>query len=151
MKKSLKTEEIVNAYGILKDAKYQKLEDSDKVKVWKISRAMKSVATQYEEDRIDASKTFVTEEVARNLHKAQEYERKRNAGLEDLPMTDEEYQEYIKEFLKCKALVESALKESLEKETELGFEPLSEDAFGKLLASNDWSLSQADVLGFIVE
>jgi len=42
------------------------------------------------------------------------------------------------------------VKDFADKEVELEIEPLTEDAFAKLMASNEWTMEQAVVLGDIV-
>lgn len=150
MKKSLKTNDVVSAYKVLESAKYQKLEDEDKIKVWKISRTLKPISAQFNEAKEDATRAFLTEEVMQNYQKAQAYEKGRKEGDENLPMTDEEYKAFVIEFLKSKTVTEKALGELLEKEVELDIDTLSEEAFGKLMASNDWDMSQVDALEFMV-
>ena len=151
MKKNLKVSEIFNAYNVIGKAKYQKLEDSDKVKVWKISRQLKPIALQFEEEKEDATKSFYTEELIEKVRKGQQYEDAKKEGASELPMTEQEYKEAIKEIVKAKALVEKALSESLAKEVELEFEPISEEALGLLMASNDWNMAQVDMIEFIVQ
>lgn len=150
MKKTLKTEEILKSYDLLKDVNYQKLEDADKVKTWKIVRLLKPVATQYEETRQDAVKSLIPENFNTNLQKAQEYERQKQAGSAELSMTEEEYKAFLAEFQKYNTLLSDALKEHLDKEHELEFEPLSEDVLGLLVVTNNWSLAQTDVLEWMI-
>jgi hypothetical protein len=68
-------------------------------------------------------------------------------------MTDEQYQTFIRDMWSpFNQLVAKAVKEFAEKEVEVDIEPLSEDAFGKLMASNDWSVDKAMIIGeFITE
>jgi hypothetical protein len=44
---------------VLQNAKYQKLSDDGKVKVWKITRLLKPVATQFKEDVQDAQQKLM--------------------------------------------------------------------------------------------
>ena len=55
MKKSIKTSEILGVYNIISNAKYGKMSDDDKVKVWKIARKLKPVAVKFEDDSKDAA------------------------------------------------------------------------------------------------
>ena len=48
-------------------------------------------------------------------------------------------------------LMEKALKEELDKEVDIDFEPLTEEAFSLLMASNSWKIKQVDLLDFIIE
>jgi len=55
MIKTVKTEDILNAWKIISTAKYTKMADEDKVNIWKISRILKPIANKFEEDSKDAS------------------------------------------------------------------------------------------------
>ena len=56
MKKvTLTTEKVLTAFNVLKGASYQKMTDDDKIKLWKIARSMKPIATKFEEDSKDAA------------------------------------------------------------------------------------------------
>ena len=152
-KKTIKTEKVLGAYNVLNTAKYSKLDDADKVKVWKIARALKPVATKFDEDSKDAAEKMKPEGFDENLRKAQEYERvtkDANADASKLEMGAAEYGAFIKELQKYNKLVGEAVKEYADKEVELEFEPLSEDAFGKLMASNEWTMEQTVELGMLV-
>ena len=148
MKQTIKTEKILSAYRILSTAKYGKMSDSDKIKVWKIARAMKPVATQFEDDSKSAAETMKPYETfTDDLTKAQEYERVKGVGCE---MTAEEYQKFIADFKAYNELVSKAIKDFGDKEVELEFDALSEDAFGKLMASNEWTVEQVMELGTLI-
>ena len=74
--KKMKTEDVLKAYQVISTAKYGKLDDADKIKVWKIARAMKPIAEKFKEDSEDAQeKMKPTEDFDQQLMKAQEYER----------------------------------------------------------------------------
>lgn len=142
MKKTVKTEDVLGAWRIISTAKYNKMADEDKVKVWKISRILKPIATKFEEDSKDAAdKLKPYEDFEQRFQKAQEYEK---AIKEDevTPMTKEEYSKFIEDLKQYNKLVNNAVREFADKEVEIEFEPLSEEAFGKLMASNDWNMEQ---------
>lgn len=150
----VKTEKVLAAYRTLSTAKYSKMDDADKIKAWKIARAMKPVATRFEEDSQDAAeKMKPSEDFDARLQKAQEYERiirQPDFDAKSLPMGAAEYNGFLAEFQSYNRLVNDAVKEFADKEAGLEFEPLTEDAFGKLMASNEWTMEQAVVLGDIV-
>ena len=151
MKMTMKTEKVLEAYNILKAATYQKLDDDDKIKLWKIARTLKPVATKFEEDSKDAAEKLKPEGFDEILQKAQEYEQKKQKGDTDLPMTEEEYQQFLKgDWSKFNGLIAKAVKDFAEKEVELNFEPLSESAFTKLMASNNWEMQKAMTLGELI-
>lgn len=149
---TIKTKQALEAYNTLNGAKYSKLEDADKIKLWKIVRALKPIATKFQEDVKDASDKFKSEFEGfdENLKKAQDYEKGKAEGKEDLPMTEEEYKAFIEVFKKYNKLVSDAVNEFAEAEVDLNVETLSEDAFGKLLSSNDWSIDKTTSIDFMI-
>lgn len=154
MKKTLTTEQVLAAWNVLQAAKYAKLDDADKVKVWKVTRVLKPIATKFDEDSKDAAeKMRPTEDFNERLAKAQEYERiikTPNFDAQTLPMGAAEYGAFIDEFKKYNRLVADTVQEFAQKEVELELETISEDAFGKLMASNDWNMGQVTALDGIL-
>ena len=152
--KKMKTEEVLKAYNVLSTAKYGKLDDADKIKVWKIARSMKPIAEKFREDSEDAQeKMKPNDDFDEQLMKAQEYEReirKPDCDASKLPMGAAQYLEFVDEFKAYQRLVNDTIKDFAEKEVELSFEPISEDVFGKLMASNDWTMDQVATLGEII-
>ena len=156
MKKlTLTTEKVLAAYRTLSTAKYTKLDDADKIKAWKIARKLKPVATKFDEDSQDAAeKMKPSEDFDEQLRKAQEYERitrQPDFDAQKLPIGVAEYNQFLDKFHAYNKLVNDAVKDFADKEVELEIEPLTEDAFGKLMASNEeWTMEQAVVLGDII-
>ena len=153
MKKQIKTEALLKVFNVLNGAKYGKMDDADKIKVWKIARALRPVATKFEDDSKDAAEKFKPEGFDENLRKAQEFERvtkDADADASKLEMGAAEYNEFIKELQKYNKLVGDAIKEYAEKEVEVEFDALSEDAFGKLMASNEWTMEQTLEIGMLI-
>ena len=151
MKVKVETQKVLLVHRILSSAKYGKLDDADKIKVWKIARVLKPIADKFEDESKDAAeKMKPTEDFADRLQKAQEYERiikEKDSDASKLPMGPAEYGDFMKEFQKYNRLVNDAVKEFAEKEVEVEFEPVTEESFGKLMASNEWTVDQAVVLG----
>lgn len=150
MKTTIKTEKVLKVYQILNTTKYGKLDDGDKVKVWKIARKLKPVATKFDEDSKDAAEKLKPYEgFEDDLQKAQEYERLKGVNAK---MDIDEYQKFIAAFKAYQELVSKAVKEYADVEVEVEFDTISEDAFSKLMASNEWTLDQAVEIGeFITE
>lgn len=150
MKTTIKTEKVLKVYQILNTTKYGKLDDGDKVKVWKIARKLKPVATKFDEDSKDAAEKLKPYEgFEDDLQKAQEYERLKGVNAK---MDIDEYQKFIAAFKAYQELVGKAVKEYADVEVEVEFDTISEDAFSKLMASNEWTLDQAVEIGeFITE
>ena len=156
MKKSIKTSEILAAYNVLNTAKYGSMEDSDKIKVWKITRTLKPIATKFDEDSKDAAEKMKPKYEGgfdETLQKAQEYERMirdPKADTKKLPMGAAEYDAFIEKFKEYNKLVGKAVEDFANKEVKIDIEPLSDDAFGKLMASNEWTMGQAVALSEII-
>ena len=155
MKKTIKTSEILAAYNVLNAAKYGSMSDEDKIKVWKITRALKPIATKFDEDSKDAAEKFKPKDkdFDEKLQKAQEYERITHTPKPDaskLPMGAAEYDAFIKEFKAYNKLVEEAVKEFANKDIELEIDAISDDTFGKLMSSNEWTMGQAVALSEII-
>jgi hypothetical protein len=153
MTRKVKTEKVLGAFNVLNTAKYAKMDDADKIKVWKIARALKPIATKFDEDSKDAAEKLKPEGFDDDLRKAQEYERvtkDKDADASKLEMGAAEYGEFIKKLKEMNKLVADALKEFADKEVDIDFEPISEDAFTKLMASNDWTMEQAVMIGELI-
>ena len=155
MKKSIKTSEILATYNVLNSAKYGSMEDADKIKVWKITRALKPIATKFDEDSKDAAEKMKPKDkdFDETLQKAQEYERiirDPKADTKKLPMGAAEYDAFIEKFKEYNKLVGKAVEEFANKEVKVSFEPLNDDAFGKLMSSNEWTMGQAVALSEII-
>lgn len=154
MVNKIKTGKVLDAYRIISGAKYTKMDDADKIKVWKIARALKPVADKFEDDSKDAAeKMQPSEDFADNLQKAQEFERmtnKKDFDASKLPMGAAEYNKFIRELQDYNRLVADAVREFADKEVEIEFEPLSEESFGKLMASNEWTMEQTVEIGMLI-
>lgn len=150
-KKTFKTVNVLAAYRLLGSAKYGKLADDDKIKVLKICIALKPIATKYDEDSKDvAEKLKPFDDYDEKLAEAQEYDRvsrDKNADTSQLKMGAAEFNEFIKTMNHYQELIDKALKAEMEKEVEVEFEPISEDALLKLMNSNDWTVAQAMAVG----
>lgn len=153
MTRKVKTEKVLGAFNVLNTAKYAKMDDADKIKAWKIARALKPIATKFDEDSKDAAEKLKPEGFDDDLRKAQEYERvtkDKDADASKLEMGAAEYDEFIKKLKEMNKVVADALKEFANKEVDIDFEPISEDAFTKLMASNDWTMEQAVMIGELI-
>lgn len=143
---TMTTEKVLAAWRTLNQAKYQKLDDADKVKVWKATRALRPIAEKFDEDLKDAAKKLKpSEDFDERLAKAQKYEvmiKQPDLDAEQLPMGAAEYTNFIDEFHAYNKLVDEAMKEYAQQKVEIEVEPLSEESFAKLMASNDWTMAQ---------
>ena len=69
----LTNEKLLAAFNILNAATYKQMDDGDKIKLWRIVRAMKPSATQFEEASKDAAEKLKPEGIEAMLEKAREY------------------------------------------------------------------------------
>jgi len=136
--KKVTTKQISEVYAKLADAKITKMEDADKFKVIKALKQLKSIATAYEDFKKDAGEKLKGEEHDKMIEKAQKWQ---NEG-KDTTLTEEEKIAVNKYFSEYNDKISSCLKEEAAKENELTFEALTEEAFGRLMTSNDWTLSE---------
>ena len=140
----MKTIEITNIYAVLNEAKLTKMDDADKFKVIKALRVIKPIAKGYEDFIEEAKNKLKGDDHDKMTEKAQAWN-KDNQGKKVGELTQEQIDElntintYFAEYNKR---VETCLKEEAEKEVELTFDKLSEEAFCKLVASNDWTCGQ---------
>ena len=93
-----------------------------------------------------AEKLKPSEDYDERLAEAQEYERvsrDKDADASQLKMGPAEFNEFVKEMNHYQDLISKALKDEMEKEVEVEFEPITEDALLKLMNSNDWTIAGA--------
>lgn len=145
----MKVRKIAEAYNVLASAKINKCEDGEKVAVWKVCHAIKKVAEDYQDACKDAtSKLNDIEDYESKMQKALEYESKKGENCE---MKAEEYKAFVMEYDRVRKLVDSAVKEIGDADTTLDVEGISEDAFGRLLASNpDWDMKQIEAISDVI-
>lgn len=142
----LKTQTVVAAFGHVNSAKLTKLEEKEKYQVIKIARRLKPVATAYEEFRQDAHEKLRPEnfdEMQRKIIRWQEEGEKTTLTLDER----KEINAFLTDFNRS---LEQCLKEESEKEQELDYTPLSEEAFARFLASNDFDVSTAMLLSEVM-
>lgn len=149
----MKIKEIVAAYGILNDAKLGKMEDVDKFKVIKALRILKPVAKDFEDFRESAKQKLKDENFDDMEKKGQEW-RDNHQGVTLSELTPEDLKELNpieKYFTEYNKKVDECLKEEAEKEVKIkASAKLKEEAFGKLVASNDWTCGQIMALSDVI-
>lgn len=139
----MKTKQVVEAYNVLGGAKLTKMEDKDKFTVIKAMRQMKPVATGYEDFVKDAQEKLKDEHFDDMRGKAQKWQEEGDKTA----LTVDERIEVNAYFAAYNKRVNDCLKEEREKEVELGYGRLDEEAFGKLVASNDFDVNTILLLG----
>lgn len=144
--KKITTEKILSVYNLINDAKLTKMDDEDKFRMIKIIRVLKPVATNFEDFKKDASEKLKGENHEEMLEKAQKWQ----TEGENTTLTENERIEINKYFTDYNNKIVECLKEEAKKENELDYEPLGANAFGKFVASNDWTLGQITAIEEVI-
>jgi len=150
----IKTRIIQETYMFLSQAKITSLSVNDKIKVLKIVRALKPVAVEFEEYANKAAESMKTsDDLFERYQKAQQYEmmsKNPKCDISQLPFGPAENAAFWKEWAKYNQDVDKALKEPGDAEKEVDFEQLSEEAFGLLIDSNNWTIGQIEALSELI-
>lgn len=135
MKKNVKIQTIVNVYPVLDKASLGKMEVTDRFAFIKALRPMKKANADFSDFREDAVARLKPEDYDKIAEEVQKFnsmnEEEREAALHN-----EETLNALKANGEFNMNIEKCLRDELDKEVELEFAPLSEDAFGKLMESN---------------
>ncbi|MCD8093958.1 MAG: hypothetical protein LUF01_14485 [Bacteroides sp.] len=138
----MKTKEIAVAYTLLKGAKLSKMEDEDKFKVIKAMRVMRPIAEKFDKDEKEAADKLKDEKHDEMSEKANQHNEALLSKQVDKLLPASElvtlnmyFNDYQKKLNEC-------LKPLQEEEVPAEFDKLTEEAFKKLLASNDFTVEQ---------
>lgn len=142
----MKTIEAVKAYRILKSAKLTKMDDADKLKTIKAMRVLRPVSEEYDKDVEEGRKALQDDKFEEMQQKAQKHneavQEKRQEGL----LGYSELKELNEYFTSYDKSVRKMLQELDDKELTLTIGRLSEEAFGKMAASNDFTGEELETL-----
>lgn len=144
----MKAKRILSVYGLLLRAKFGKVTDETKTKIFYIMRALKPHAVELDDSSKQLSEMLRPEGYDENVARWNEMREKLNLGVnEELPMTKQEFVEFTYRVMKpYNKKVDDALKQLTEKEVELEFESLTTEEQLQLINSNDWDGSAVDLL-----
>jgi hypothetical protein len=134
----MKTIQIKAAYEVLKDSKLTKMDSLDKFKVVKILRDLKVISLAFDDFAKDLQEKLKGEDHEKYVSEAQQWQRegdKTTLSLEERALINQYLNKYNKD---CR----DGIYEEEQKEHELTFEKISEDAFTKFVDSNDFSVGQ---------
>ena len=140
----MKTSEIYNSYELINKSKLTKMEDNDKFLIIKASKAFRPIYNEYQEFIKDAQEKLKGDSYEEYVNKYQSMQRE-HPGLKVADLTPDELSElekitkYLNDFNKRLA---DCLNEEAEKEHEVTFDKLSEAAFTKYVASNDFTVEE---------
>lgn len=129
--------DIVTVYRLLNSAKVGKMEDADKIALIKAIRQFKKTGVDFDDFLKDAQERLKPENFDVISKKMEEH---KELTLEESVALG-----------KYNKAVQACIDGEIKKEVELDFEPLSDEAINKLVASNDFSagdiMSIFDMLG----
>ena len=155
MSKNVKTKEVLVAWQVLGQAKYDKLDSDQKVHVFHIGQQLKPIATAFSDYSADAAeKMQPSADFQERWDKAKVYETMTanpKADMEQLPMGPAEYKEFmVKEYFPFDRLWKKAIKDEGDKEVELKFDPISEEVLFALADANKWNVDQTTAVATVV-
>ena len=145
-KKKMKTLDAVSAYNTLAGAKLNKLEDAEKFAVVRSLIGLKPVKTAFDDMVKDAYEKLKGDDHDEMQRKADDWNAKyqgKNAPAPDEAALAERrvLNEYFEAYRKR---VDDCIRPASEKAVEVEVELLSQEAFGRLLASNpEWAAQDA--------
>lgn len=141
----MKTIQVTNAYKAISPAKLTKMDDADKFKVIKAIRVMKPIATSFEDFVKDAHESLKDEDYPKMDERGKKWNEKYGDGKKersDIPAEDLKELDVVNAyFADYRKKVDNCLKEEADKEHELSFDKLTEEAFGKFISSNDFDVN----------
>lgn len=130
-------------YALLNGAKLTGMEAKDKFRVIKVVLAMKPVAKGYEDYIADVREKLKPDDWQVKSEAAQRWQAegdKCTLSMQERVALNEYFGRYSQEVNDC-------VRQEAESEVELSFEPLGEDALGKLLSANEnWTVEQITLL-----
>lgn len=131
----MKTSEVSGAYNALMNAKLNKMDGNGKIKVVKIIKAMKPIATAFEDFRKDALEKLRPEGFDEMQKKLEQWQK----DGDKTTLTSTERAEINQFFADYSRDVDKCLKEEMEKDNDITFDKLESKEFIALCDGNDWS------------
>lgn len=142
----MKLKQIVAAYKVLGEAKVQKLDEKEVIKIVKARKAMRPHADEYESFLKDVQEKFKPE----NWDDVQAKVQKWQQEGENTTLSEVERVQINKVLIDFQKKIETAVKDELEKEVELSIDKLSEESATKLLVENGWELKKLDEIEVVL-
>lgn len=142
----MKTIEAVKAYKTLKQAKLTKMDEADKLTVIKAMRALRPVAATYDKDTEEGRRALQDDRFDDMQQKAQKHNEAIQEKKQDGLLSYSDLKELNDYFTAYDKSVRKMQKELDDIELTLTIGHLSEEAFGKLAASNDFNGEELETL-----
>ena len=133
----MKTQKISEAYRTINAAKLTKMEDKEKFIVIKAMRVLKPISASFEEFINDAREKLKGEQFDNMQQKARQWQEEG----EKTSLTPDERKQVNTYFNEYTQRVNECVREEADKEHELPYDRLSEEAFGRFIASNDYDVA----------
>lgn len=134
----MKTSTIIEVYQLLNTAKLTKMESKEKFQVIKIMRAMKSVAEEWDSFVKTMDEKLKGDNHEEMLAKAQQWQKegeKTTLSLDERMAVNEYFSKFNKDRTEMITSEQS-------KEVNIIFDKLTEEAFERLVDSNDFNVGQ---------
>jgi hypothetical protein len=135
----MKQSEAKQVYNLLRSAKLTKMADADKFIVIRNAHNLKKVAEEFDALVQEAVEKLKADGYDERYKAAAEYERTKQGS-------QEEYIAFLGEAAKLNSDVNACLKEEASKDISGMLTPLSEEAFARLVESNDYNVEQVIAL-----
>ena len=142
----MKTIEAVKAYKTLKQAKLTKMDEADKLTVIKAMRALRPVAETYDKDTEEGRRALQDDRFDDMQQKAQKHNEAIQEKKQDGLLSYSDLKELNDYFTAYDKSVRKMQRELDDREQELTIDRLSEEAFGRLAASNDLTCEELETL-----
>ena len=142
----MKTIEAVKSYRILKSAKLTKMDDADKLKTIKTMRVLRPVSEEYDKDVEEGRRALQDDRFDDMQQKAQKHNEAIQEKKQDGLLSYSDLKELNDYFTAYDKSVRRMQQELDDKELTLTIGRLSEEAFGRLAASNDLTCEELETL-----
>lgn len=142
----MKTIEAVKAYKTLKQAKLTKMDEADKLTVIKAMRALRPVAETYDKDTEEGRRALQDDRFDDMQQKAQKHNEAIQEKKQDGLLSYSDLKELNDYFTAYDKSVRKMQRELDDREQEITIDRLSEEAFGRLAASNDLTCEELETL-----
>ena len=138
----MKTSDCIQAATSLRTAKVTKMEDKEKLTVIKAVRALDKVAKEYEALVKDVKEKLKDERFKEMSRRGEDFNASHSEGQTLTTKEQQEVKELNAYFADYNRRLNDVLKEEYEREVTVEYERLTEDAFGRLVASNDFTVQE---------
>lgn len=138
----MKVKDLIFASPVLSKAKLTRMDDLDKFNVIKAVRAIRIVTHEYDELVKDAQEKFKGENHDEMVLKAEVWNVKHSSGAPIPPEERADFDELNGYFSEYNRLMNKFRSDEAEKEVSCDYPRLTEDAFGSLVSSNDFTVEE---------